>query len=302
MAQGLAMRDALVADLSALPGVELCCVVGEGVPLPAAGRMVTGRARESLPELLARESARYDRVWVIAPESDGCLSALAQAVDRGRWIGCLPEAIELCGSKRATLAHLAARGVVTPLAFMAEASGWIVKPDDGAGSVDTRVHGTRQAAERDLSVRLARGRRATLEPWVQGEPLSLSLLAGGPGRNTNGGRGGDASSVDLLGVNRQRIEVDPAGTLAYRGVDILAIGATDARHAALRDVAAAVVQAVPGLRGFVGIDLVWHATRGPVVIEINPRLTCAYAGLSAGLGRNVAGEVLAMHEEVPAHA
>jgi hypothetical protein len=44
--------------------------------------------------------------------------------------------------------------------------------------------------------------------------------------------------------------------------------------------------------GFVGIDLVWHARLGPVVIEINPRLTCAYAGLSAALGRNLAAEIV----------
>jgi predicted ATP-grasp superfamily ATP-dependent carboligase len=97
-------------------------------------------------------------------------------------------------------------------------------------------------------------------------------------------------------VNRQIIEIDAQGTLAYRGVERLAMGPGDARHAALRDTAAAVARAVPGLGGFVGIDLVWHDRRGPVVIEINPRVTCAYAGLSAALGRNLAGEVLALHE------
>jgi tyramine---L-glutamate ligase len=33
-------------------------------------------------------------------------------------------------------------------------------------------------------------------------------------------------------------------------------------------------------------------TRGPVVIEVNPRVTCAYIGLSAALGRNLAAELL----------
>jgi predicted ATP-grasp superfamily ATP-dependent carboligase len=61
--------------------------------------------------------------------------------------------------------------------------------------------------------------------------------------------------------------------------------------------AQAVVLAVPGLRGFVGIDLVWHARLGPVAIEINPRLTCAYVGLSAALGRNLAAEIVTAHLE-----
>ncbi len=69
-------------------------------------------------------------------------------------------------------------------------------------------------------------------------------------------------------------------------------GDVGSRRDALTFVARDVVQAIPGLRGFVGIDIVWHEQRGPVVIEVNPRLTCAYIGLSAALGRNLAAELL----------
>ncbi|HEY6895520.1 MAG TPA: hypothetical protein VI258_15200, partial [Rhodanobacteraceae bacterium] len=33
----------------------------------------------------------------------------------------------------------------------------------------------------------------------------------------------------------------------------------------------------------------------PVVIEVNPRVTCAYVGLSAALRRNLARDVLSVH-------
>jgi len=74
------------------------------------------------------------------------------------------------------------------------------------------------------------------------------------------------------------------------------VPADEARAPALRRLAQQVAQALPGLKGFVGIDLVWHATQGPVVIELNPRVSCAYVGLSERLGRNLAAEVLAGHE------
>ena len=86
------------------------------------------------------------------------------------------------------------------------------------------------------------------------------------------------------------------GSCSYLGVDILAIDpARDPRGVRLHLLALEVVRALPGLNGFVGIDLVWHAERGPVVIEVNPRVTSAYVGLSAALGRNLAGELLRSH-------
>ena len=87
----------------------------------------------------------------------------------------------------------------------------------------------------------------------------------------------------------------------FAGVDAAAIDARDARAPALDMLARAVVAALPGLRGFVGIDLVWSsALDAPVAIEVNPRLTTAFVGLSRRLGRNVGAEVLAASWREPA--
>ncbi len=69
--------------------------------------------------------------------------------------------------------------------------------------------------------------------------------------------------------------------------------ATACRAARCEALAQRVVAALPGLRGFAGIDLVWHPQRGPVVIEVNPRLTVAYAGSPRGLAATFAAELLA---------
>ena len=56
-------------------------------------------------------------------------------------------------------------------------------------------------------------------------------------------------------------------------------------------------QALPGLRGYIGVDLVLTESE-PVVIEVNPRLTTAYLGVRSALGGNGnigdAGNVAAM--------
>ena len=283
LAQGLAMRDALLADLARLPGLAVDCATGRGVAPPRGAATVQARPGEAFDDFVAREAAAHDLAWVVAPESGGLLAALAARVAPARWLGCRPEAIALCTSKRATLERLHAHGVATPLAAAGEATRWVVKPVDGAGSVETRVHASRAAAEADRAARAAQGAHATLEPWVEGEALSLSLACGGAGE------------AELLSVNRQRIEVGPEGRVGYGGVAIDAREVAAGRRGALGAVARAVAAAIPGLQGFVGIDLVWHAWRGPVVIEVNPRLTCAYSGLSAALGRNLAGELLERH-------
>ncbi len=43
--------------------------------------------------------------------------------------------------------------------------------------------------------------------------------------------------------------------------------------------------------GYVGVDIIL-TERGPVVLEVNPRLTAAYAGLHASIGCNPAGLVI----------
>lgn len=289
LAQGMAMRDALVFDLLRGRHRRVACLASARAPLPEALRDavdVIGVAADAMsaPSLLARLAPGYDQVWVIAPESGGVLAALQRAVGDARWVGCDAHAIAVTSSKRATLAHLAARGIAVPACWMpGEASfpggRWVVKPDDGAGCVATRRHDTFDAARRDLLARRARGEAATAQSWIDGEPLSLSLLCT-PG------------ATEMLAINRQRIAVQDDGAVRYLGVDCNVESPGGARGERLSALARRVRRALPGLAGYVGIDLVWSPLHGPVVVEINPRLTCAYIGLSAALGRNLAVEAL----------
>ncbi|HEY4065447.1 MAG TPA: ATP-grasp domain-containing protein [Burkholderiaceae bacterium] len=292
LALGRAMRDAVARDLLQLHDCAVTVAAGACAPaVPAGARAVQPAPGLAAAEFVAQQARGHDRTWVIAPETDGVLAQLQRSVEPARWIGCDAAAIALASSKRATLAQAAAHGIATPLDFAASPATrrWVVKPDDGAGAMATRVHSTRAAAQDDLEARRERGEAAVLEAWVAGEPLSVSLSCG-------------AGGVELLSVNRQQLSVDALGVLSFAGVQVNALPADDARVPALRSWAQALMRAVPGLQGFVGFDLVWHPRRGPVLIEINPRVTMAYVGLSAALARNLAGAVLAQHCPEPARA
>jgi predicted ATP-grasp superfamily ATP-dependent carboligase len=281
-AAGRGMRDAVAADLARIEGLAVTVAAGE----QEAGhgmRCARRAAGESSLDFVRRQALQHALCWIIAPESGDLLLRLHEAVGQARWIGCSAAAIRVAASKSATCAALAAAGIATPLAFAAHQGGpWIVKPDDGAGTMQTRWHPTRAAAQADLRERSRAAQRAVAEPFVAGEALSVSMIVG-------------PDLARPLAVNRQQLAIDTEGWLHDQGVQPAAIAATDARAAALHALAARVAGAIPGLRGYVGIDVVWNEREGPVVIEVNPRVTCAYVGLSAILRRNLAQEILALH-------
>ncbi len=282
MPQGQAMRDALVADLLASGDCDLTAATcGRAGPLAAGAAEATPRDGETPLEFAARLAAGHELAWIIAPETGGCLAEFERAIGAPRWLGCDARSIAIASSKSATLRHLGAHDLPTPWTHAAGARRWVVKPDDGAGSVATQVHANRLGAEADLAGRHARGESACLEPWIDGEALSLSMLC-------------ELGQAELLSVNRQKIVTLPDGSLRYDGVEVDVLPHGSARWRGFATLASRVAATLPGLRGFVGVDVVASERHGPVLIEINPRLTCAYVGLSTRLRRNLAREVLAL--------
>jgi predicted ATP-grasp superfamily ATP-dependent carboligase len=293
--EGRAMRDALVNDLLELEGVEVSFASSRFETVDPARVHCRAAPGESITRFVARAAREHDRAWIIAPECDGLLLRLHDSVGSARWLGCSKEAIRIASSKSATAACLAAHGVVVTPPLEPDAvsndprARWVVKPDDGAGGLDTFVYDDIADACVEYEGRAAAGRNPVLQEWVDGEPLSLSLICG-------------EHEAELISINRQLIGVPETAAdgrkervVEFSGVAVDEIDRQGAQGLALEALAQRIVAALPGLRGFVGIDLVWHPLRGPVVIEVNPRLTAAYAGLSARIGRNLAAELLASH-------
>ncbi|MGH8677641.1 MAG: ATP-grasp domain-containing protein, partial [Burkholderiales bacterium] len=223
-----------------------------------------------------------DAVWPIAPEQDGILAHITKdVISSGRTVlNSRVDAIEIAASKRATAEALGSAGIpVVPVwpeeaSIPAGADQIVVKPDDGAGCQETLLFYGR--AELREWLREGKTPKQIFQPLVHGEARSLSTLCC-EGRSR------------LLACNRQHVEVID-GVFHFSGVSVNAIADRQGSYAAL---AASIARALPGLWGYCGIDFI-ETSDGPLVIEVNPRLTTSYAGLRRAIAINSAQLVLGL--------
>lgn len=274
--QGAMLMDALVADLGAVPGVDVCTMA----TLAGTSGFDTALAAQPFGERFAACVRAADAVWPLAPESGGLLESLSRHVLRGKRIllGSAPGAVRVASSKFKVARALADSGVPVvptyrPHASLPDGQGaWVVKPDDGAGCLDARLFSDRRAALTWLRTSAVQG--YVLQPFVAGKLGSLSLIC------CDGATRVLARNLERMAIHDNRFH--------FLGCTVNGLEDTDG---ALERLAQRVAAALPTLWGYVGVDIIL-TERGPVVLEVNPRLTAAYAGLHASIGCNPAGLVI----------
>ncbi len=269
---------ALLGDLCRVHSVELTLLRDPGLAplnLPAAVHVIPCQPEHAAGALMAC-IADADAVWPVMPESAGMLErACGDILDCGKLlIGSRPGAIRVAASKHQTAQVLKAAGIaVVDTCRQHEtlpegASAWVVKPDDGAGCSETRIFPDGDAA------RAAIGEhdpdQYVMQPYIHGAHRSMSMVCAD-------------NRVLLMSVNEQRMAVFD-NQLHYMGSTVN--GAREQQRQC-RALAEQVIAALPGLWGYVGIDFIMGAD-GPVVLEVNPRVTISHAGMRQSTGHNPA--------------
>jgi predicted ATP-grasp superfamily ATP-dependent carboligase len=291
------MLVAAVEDFSQLPGVDVVTVWSESLgphPFGSTIRVEHLTDDQTLSrDGLQRVAGSCGAAFVVAPECDGILAEHQRWISETgcRWLGCSFDAISLCTDKWLLARHLAERGVPVIPAEVWQAESdclnetsfpLVIKPRDGAGSQATyRVDSIEQYRE--------------LLPRFRDEPMLAKRGAGGGGINQPFIRGVAVSVAVLIGADgetripfpvcEQQLSVD--GRFHYIG------GRVPARiqePGVVQRVAIDACRAVPGLRGYVGVDVVVpdSGPQMPLVVELNPRLTTSYLGYRALAAENLA--------------
>jgi predicted ATP-grasp superfamily ATP-dependent carboligase len=248
-------------------------------------------------EEFARLILDCDAVWPIAPEFDGILQTLCQAVELSgkRLLTSPASVVAVTGNKFNTYQRLKQHHIATvPTRIFTNAGWdidiqyleqelvesssanpackieqWLVKPVDGVGCADSYILTDRK----DFEQMHVRKGQYVIQPHIQGKKTSLSCLF-------------KQGTGWLLCVNLQQFDIIDQ---QYHLSKIIVNCQSDlSLYQGLVD---NIARALPELWGYAGIDLI-ETSEQLLVLEINPRLTTSFVGINAALGINVAENIL----------
>ncbi len=238
--------------------------------LPAActAELVSqGQSLSAFKEMLNE----VDAVLPIAPETGGTLSTLTSLVEESGklLLGSTTQATRIAGDKFASSLALANHGCKVPstalwpvpVEQLSTPGPWILKPRSGAGCQGIYLTASPDAIKIPQEEYL-------IQEYVPGTAASVAMIAG-------------RSNTIILSLNFQKMVFDPAPH--YRGGAIPLIHPLSKAAIAYARI---VPLAIPGLRGYVGVDMVLSAHE-VYIIEVNPRITFAYCGLRRVTSRNL---------------
>ncbi len=283
--EAAAMLQAVLADFSAWGAVRTVTTLDRRLDhftLPADEVVFVTPGQHAW--VFASLLDRSDVALIIAPETGGILARLSAIAEAANvpLLSCSSAAVAIAADKALCYDLYRRANLPTPLTCQASFSaaspaadqvGYpvVIKPVDGVGCEGVCL--VKEPAE--LAGALAFLRQATshdeiiLQRFVAGIHASVSLLVTGE------------RSLPLS-LNGQAIKV--GSPLVYQG------GAVPLSHplaARAWTVAQAAIRLIPGLRGYVGVDLILTQDEA-VLIEINPRLTTSYIGLRQVIDLNLA--------------
>jgi predicted ATP-grasp superfamily ATP-dependent carboligase len=291
LAEGQLMLDAIVNDMLELEHIELMVLRDTRLSKPVFNgqhhnhhcTFVT--AARGFQAVWLQAIQQVDAVLPIAPETMGILAGLCDDIEvAGKLLlNSSSHAVGLTSSKLETYRLLQGAGV--PVIHTEQLNDaldisppWVIKPDDGVGCNNVVVIDDRQALNGFIKASIMDDIDAVeeliIQPWVVGQAASLSVIF-------------NENNALLLTYNKQLIEIKQ-GRVFLNGCRV---GLQTKHWELYQSLIIRIAECFPGLKGYVGIDII-ETEDGPVVVEINPRLTTSYAGIHKALGVNPACLIL----------
>lgn len=238
------------------------------------------------------EKAAYsvDAALVIAPETSGTLQYLVRKIEQNDILSLNSTADAIIEASDKTLLEEKAKkiGAETPKTFFFRAEedienvavsvqknlGFpvVIKPSDGVGCDGLSiVYDKNQLMKSVKKTTKLKTNFFIAQEFVRGKPASVTLISNG-------------KTALPITLNKQNVALrSPGRDSEYNGG---IIPFEDGMQVAAFEAAKRIVESISGLKGYIGVDLIL-TEHGPVLIEINPRLTTSYIGVQKVSGFNL---------------
>ncbi len=264
-------------------------------PPNEADQIVSVSASSELYTKLKELSSLADAVYVIAPESDQVLEKLVETTESyGRTsLNCKIDAIKRVSNKMTTYETLKKKGITVPETFLLDIHektqnirrlikelGYplVFKPLDGVScgglSLVKDENGIAGAVKKVAQESMSK--QFIAQKLIRGKAASVCVIS----------TGNKAVAVTL---NKQLVTLSsPDKESRYYG------GVVPFNHKLEKEALMAAektIEGIVGLKGYVGVDMIL-TNEGPVVMEINPRLTTSYIGLKRTVNFNPAQAIV----------
>ena len=190
-------------------------------------------------------------------------------------------AIKMASSKTQTKKKLLESSILNPDSYQRNTpfGGYILKPDDGAGSEGTKKFASLKQAIFEKDKLNKTEKKYIIERFICGQVMSFSMLC-------------YKKNTELLIINNQIIKISDSGKINYIKNQLPNKKLIVSLEPKIKNLAKKIKKAMPGLMGFVGVDFVLDEKNNIFILEVNPRLTCSFIGLSKYLNRCLSEEIL----------
>ncbi len=284
LSEGYAMLRSLIADFKAA-GHKVTTLLDSRLTCfnpPLDAEVVPISSPKELDQKLRELAGMADAVYVVAPESGQVLERLVEKVEAsgGTSLNCQTDAIKCVSNKMKTYETLEKGGVKVPETVMLGIHEktrniyrltktfeypLIFKPLDGvscSGLSLVKDEGSIVAAVKKVAHE-SMSNYFIVQELIRGTAVSICMFSTG-------------KKALVVTLNKQFVTLEPPDRESrYSG------GALPILHSLKEEAfntAQQAVKMIGGLKGYVGVDMVL-TDKGPVVMEINPRLTTSYIGL-----------------------
>jgi len=274
--EGLIMLNAVIEGFSSMKNIQLVVMQDFRVKTKLSSSNITRAViykHQNYFHEFINLSKTCSFVWPIAPEFNSILLSLCKAVAHEKLLISIPSAIEITSNKFLTYKFLTRHKITTvPTQLFSldchYESTHMLKSIDGAGCNENLLITTKT----EFDNAPFHVNKYIIQPHIIGITTSISCLFYN-------------EEARVISYNLQEFRL----TNNNYQLEKITVNHSPFNHHH-QTLASKIAKAIPGLWGYIGIDLI-ETIDNIFVLEINPRLTTSFAGIYPSLGINLVEEI-----------